>query len=228
MLTLDPGTYNMTLFNTNMEELYHTPVTVLKGKSVTYTQAGKYVQTFRVSGLPMGDTWYVNITGNPSSGPIHGDSYVTVLNNGTYSYTVQSVNRIYHSIQSSFKINGSNSEINLTFSKVTYSLHIIATGLPSNVTWGVSLNGTGYDAFNSILPISLPNGTYHFVVIVPAYFTSNITQFNTTIMGMNHSVFLAFKENKTSSSFNFNATNIIFIVIVVSVISLIVFVVRRR
>ncbi len=227
ILTLAPGNYSLSLLDIAGNKLCNKSIDIEAGKTVLYAQSGIYIETFTMSNLPVGDTWYVNFTDGSQSGLIHGDSYEIALQNGTYYYTIISANRQYHSIQGTFKVNGTNSEITKTFTEVKYDLNITATGLPSDVTWGVSLNGTDYDSFNSALSISLPNGTYHFVVLVPQYFTSSMGHFNVTIYGTNQSMSLTFKENKTSSS-SFSIVNIIFIVIVISVVSIVVFVLRRR
>lgn len=227
ILALAPGNYSLSLLDTAGNKLCNKSIDMEAGRTVLYAQSGIYIETFKMSNLPVGDTWYVNFTDGSQSGPIHGDSYEIALQNGTYYYSIISANRQYHSIQGTFKVNGTNSEITKTFTEVKYDLNITATGLPGNVTWGVSLNGTDYDSFNSVLSISLANGTYHFVVLVPQYFTSSMGHFNVTIYGMNQNMSLTFKENKTSSS-SFSIVNIIFIVIVISVVSIVVFVLRRR
>jgi hypothetical protein len=89
-------------------------------KSVAFSLV-KYTVTFTESGLPSGATWYVNITGQPSSGPISGTSYLASLSNGSYSYTITTANKQYTTSQSSgsVTVNGASKSMSLTFTSTS-------------------------------------------------------------------------------------------------------------
>ena len=86
--------------------------------SVTFSLY-KYSVTFSESGLPTGDLWYVNITGeSTSSGPMSLNSMYSVsLMNGSYEYISDSSEAGYVTIQSTnkFNVNGTDKSINIDF-----------------------------------------------------------------------------------------------------------------
>jgi len=126
-----------------------------------------YRVTFTESGLPSG-YWYVNITGQPSSGPIPSSqaSYSVFLPNGTYSFTVSTGNKEYKPIPSSgsFTVNGASVSESITFSEVTYTVTFTESGLPSGTQWSVTLNGTTKSSTTNTISFTEPNGTYSFSI----------------------------------------------------------------
>ena len=129
-----------------------------------------YKVTFEESDLPSGSTWYVNITDQqPSpikSGPITGNSYAINLINGTYSYTVVSINRGYAPLRTlnTFNVSGSDESVHTSF----YTAYIVTfkeSGLSSGTDWYVLVSGQPASGTISgdIFTINLPNGTYTYV-----------------------------------------------------------------
>ncbi|MEM3862292.1 MAG: S53 family peptidase, partial [Thermoplasmatales archaeon] len=92
---------------------------------VTFTSTSvlTYKVEFIESGLPSGN-WYVNITGQQSSGPIPSSqlTYSIYLPNGSYSYSVSTGNNLYKPSPSSgsFTVNGVPVSMSISFSEVTY------------------------------------------------------------------------------------------------------------
>ncbi len=142
----------------------------MNGVSVTETitfNLATYNVSFSESGLPSGTKWYVNLT--------NGQTYSSTTNtitfqepNGTYDYTVSTVNKEYSPTPSSGSLNvsGKNVNQNVVFNLVTYYAIFTETGLPSNVTWYVNISNNGiseHSDLNNIL-ISLPNGTYYYKI----------------------------------------------------------------
>ena len=125
----------------------------------------KYTVTFNETGLPSGTTWYANITGQPGSGAITGSSYTVSLINGSYSYTVQSQGKLYHSSPGSFTVKGSPVPESVTFSEVKYTITFMESDLPSG-TWYVNLsNGMKSGAITgSTYSFSLINGSYSYTI----------------------------------------------------------------
>jgi len=122
---------------------------------------------FEESGLPANTTWYVNISSVGSSGPITGASYSIALPNGTYSYTIATVNKNYAPSPSSgtFTVNGANVSQSITFSLVTYTVTFTESGLPTGTTWYVNLsNGKTFSSSTNTISFSEPNGTYLYTV----------------------------------------------------------------
>ncbi len=128
--------------------------------------SSRYNVTFTETGLPSGTTWYVNLT--------NGNSYNTTSStiafnetNGTYNYTISTVNKIYRpdSYAGAFTINGSNVSQAIAFKEVTYKATFTETGLPSGTTWYVNLtNGNSYNTTSSTIAFNETNGTYKYTV----------------------------------------------------------------
>jgi hypothetical protein len=127
-----------------------------------------FAVTFTQSTLPQGIGWYVNISGQSSSGQIESQSYTADLMNGTYTYTVASSNRIYSPSQyaGSVSVNGAPVPVQLSFSLVTYKVTFSETGLPSAAPWWVNLTGqqSSGPIYGSLYSVVLDNGTYAYTI----------------------------------------------------------------
>ena len=120
---------------------------------------------FTESGLPSGVAWYVNVSGQPSSGPQTSSSYSSSLPNGSYKFTVFTPDREYKpSYSGSFTVKGKAVSLSVLFSLVTYSVTFTETGLPSGTLWNLTINGTVEPSSGSQLTIPLPNGSYPFTI----------------------------------------------------------------
>lgn len=138
---------------------------------ITFSKA-VYPVTFRETGLASG-YWYVNVTGQLSSGPISSSqsSYSTSLSNGSYSYTVSSGNKSYTpSYIGSFSVNGASVIESITFTAATYTVTFTETGLPSGSLWGVTLNGSARTSTSTTLAFSsIPMGSYYYSATSSGY-----------------------------------------------------------
>ena len=123
--------------------------------------------TFTETGIPSNTVWFVNLTNGPDSGPITGSSYSFSLTNGSYTYTIETMNKLYGPSPSpgSFTVNGAEASESIVFSLVKYPVTFSQTGIPSGA-WYVFIresNGTNYDAEGiqgTSYTIFLPNGSY--------------------------------------------------------------------
>ncbi len=177
---------------------YSGTVTVNGGSQtvgITFTQV-KYSVTFTETGLTSSTKWYVNITGQLSSGPIPSTitSYSVYLANGTYSYTVATGNKQYKplSYSGSFTVNGAAISQSITFSEVTYSITFSGIGLPLGTSWSLTLNGTTESSTNSTITFNEPNGSYPFQVLPPSGFSVSPLSGKLTVSGSNVSETLLF------------------------------------
>ena len=101
--------------------------------------------------------------------------------NGTYIYSITTSNRIYRYSANLgfFTVKGRSVSESVRFSRITYSITFIESGLPSGSTWYVDItgnNGTVYDSgaiTGSSYSFSLTNGTYSYTV-------GNISGYNTS------------------------------------------------
>ena len=98
-----------------------------------------YKTTFTESGLTSGTAWYVNLSNGQSfSGT--GTSISFSEPNGTYSYSIASVNKSLFSSGGSFTVNGNPISQSVTFSGAAYQVTFTETGLPSGTMWYVNLS----------------------------------------------------------------------------------------
>lgn len=186
-LSLPNGTYYYTVGSFN--KIYRansSSFTVNGGVTsihINFTEVFYYA-TFNETGIPPGTIWFVNITGvqNLSS---TGSSIIAMLVNGTYSYTVQSVNDTVLSPGGTLTVSGTNLTLNVKFTSDVYPVIFNEIGLPSGSAWYVNVS-SGQKLLASTDSTSLlePNGTYSYTISSAnkIYRTSNNTG-NFTVQG---------------------------------------------
>ncbi|MGC8995827.1 MAG: hypothetical protein ACP5JT_03995 [Thermoplasmata archaeon] len=168
------GTYNYTISTVNKD---YSP----SPSSGSFTVNGKdvkisisfilitYYAIFFENGLPNGTAWYINISSQGISQKSTSTLNVISLPNGTYHYTVASVNKSYYPIPNSgnITISGKNVYITIIFKLKTYNVTFKENGLPTGTYWYLNISGNGISTSlksnNYYINTSLPNGTYNFV-----------------------------------------------------------------
>jgi len=133
---------------------------------------------FTQSGLPVGPTWYVNLSGRASLSST-GASITILLPNGGYTYTIGTTDKQYAAPGGSITVSGTPVSVPVDFAIVTYSVVLDESGLPGaaypgpcsdtwyiNLTEGPSLFATICGAYTGEVGVevgtSLPNGTYNY------------------------------------------------------------------
>jgi len=191
------GTYSYTIGTTN--KIYAAPggsFAVNESSNITETVTFSkvtYITTFTEIGFLSGITWYANLTNGINSGPITGSAYSVNLTNGSYSYTIQTSNKIYSPSPSSgsFTVNGFTVYEYVTFSIITYHVILKESGLPvglaGEITW--YFNGTElsyYVTSSSNVSLFLSNGTYNnFIVTAPTNYYTTTPIFSFIVNGSN-------------------------------------------
>ena len=174
----------------------------LLSESITFNEV-LYSEAFTESGLPSGESWYVNLSNGISSGPITGSSYIFSLTNGSYTYTIASANKVYapNLTSGSFTVHGYPLSFDIKFIPVTYTVTFQETGLPSGTTWYVNItesNGTTYisgQITGSSYAFSLTNGSYTFTIATSdKIYESSILSGSFTINGSSLSKSITFSE----------------------------------
>lgn len=176
--TLTNGTYSYSISSANKD---FAPVTysgsfVISGKSlsinVSFTSV-LFSVTFSETGLPSGTPWYVNITGEPSSGPIYGLSFLISLMNGSYSFSVSNTSKYYTSdYEGAVNVYGGTAAKSIQFTHYSY---IHGTVTPANAT--LEINGKSVDLSSGSFNVTVPAGSYELVATLNGYYTSysNVT-----------------------------------------------------
>jgi YVTN family beta-propeller protein len=187
-----------------------------------------YTVTFTESGLPSGTSWYVNITGQTSSGPITSSTYTASLINGTYSYTVSTSDKTYSPSPSSgsFTVNGGSVSKSVSFPLVKYTVTFTESGLPSGTSWSVTFNGTTESSTTNTITFTAANGTYSYSIGSVSGYTVSPSSGNITVNGKNISRDTIFTASSGISSTELYA--IIGAVIAVAVIGSVVAITRKR
>ncbi|MFI5418815.1 MAG: hypothetical protein ACHQ2Y_07985 [Candidatus Lutacidiplasmatales archaeon] len=125
------------------------------------------------TGLPSGTEWSVLLNGsrlNSSGSIIHFS-----LPDGTFEFTPFADGYDATPASGSVTMNGTNQTLPVSFTAVrTYSIIFDESGLPAGTPWGVSIGGQtqGSRSAVAIFP-SEPNGSYPFIVLPVAGYTSN-------------------------------------------------------
>ena len=161
------GTFNYSVSTQNKEYSAHGGSFKVDGLSVTETlrfAEVNYTVLFNETGLQAGTDWYVNITGEQTSGKITGTSFSIKLPNGTYDFNISSTTKLYHSSRGSFEVEGKQVKLNVEFSKEVYNITFEERGLPADSAWYVNLTGmpSSVSITSAEYSIFLPNGTYSF------------------------------------------------------------------
>lgn len=150
-----------------------------------------YQVSFAEYSLPLGATWYVNVSGQPSLSAVVSISSGTTLSanltNGSYSYTAESNVQYFVAPGAPFNVSGTPLAFNVLYGLQPgiYEVIFLETGIAGGTNWSVTYNGTTQTAFapNSVSFYTV-NGTFHFSITPVPTYTSNITEGNLTIQGM--------------------------------------------
>lgn len=167
---LDAGSYtfqvvNATGYASNPYTDLLTIVSTNLTQSITFTG---YSATFTESGLPAGDTWYVNLSNQPglsesSTGQKLSGTSVSLSThepNGTYAFSYQTSDKRYQGGTGTFTVNGASITEDVTFSAVLYYLNFTDINKPKAVEWGVNVSGAIKTGYGNI-SFQLVNGTYY-------------------------------------------------------------------
>ena len=167
-LTIYPGTYSVEIYNDATGQVTSLGNHTFSAGTAYSLAASVYEVEFREIGLPLGSVWYVNVTGQSSSGPISGSTYFIALANGSYTYSITSVNKNYYLTSSTGSLTVAGIAIieTIHFLEKTYQVTFIEQGLPSGQSWYVNL--TNGDSFGPVTSPSfmanLSNGSYSYYV----------------------------------------------------------------
>ncbi|MCL4308054.1 MAG: YncE family protein [Candidatus Thermoplasmatota archaeon] len=130
--------------------------------SVVFAQV-TYPVTFTESGLPAGVEWWVNLTSGGSFAST-AESMTFAEPNGSYFYTVATVDKSYEAAGGTFAVRGAEASASVAFARVTYPVTFTETGLPSGTSWSVTVNGTTQSTVGSTIRFVEPNGTYAYSI----------------------------------------------------------------
>lgn len=158
------------VFDSSNQNMYSQDLAALGGKYSdgvhVYSTLKVYPVTFSENGLPAGSMWYVNVSGQASSGPISaGSTYTVELSNGMHSYTIGTGNKIFSSPGSAVTVSGAPMLVTASFSPVTYNVTFTESGLPAGTEWYVNISGSSsLHSTAASISVELQNGTYTYTL----------------------------------------------------------------
>jgi hypothetical protein len=209
------------------------------------TVVAEFLVTFDESSLPVGVTWYANITGEPSlttTVTASGLSSAPIsLGNGTFTFavTTNSASWVWNdsTTGTSFQVSGAPRTIALQFSQVVvapqYAVTFSETGLPSGDRFTVLVDDQNLtEVAPSTLVIHLVNGTYTFTVVNDPPYDANRTSGSVVVHGLAVTVAIAFAQaspSPTTSSASFPWVWVLGgVVVVVALLALLLLLAGRR
>lgn len=144
-----------------------------------------YNLTFVESGLPLGTMWNVTLDDETLSST--NSTVMFKVKDGVYNYTIPGVNGVDSSIPTgTVTVNGSDVKVLVRFLVMT-QFTFLEQGLPPGSNWSVWIDGSYYNSSSGIITVSLPNGTYSFVVFLPSGYgaspaTGKVTWSNSLVL----------------------------------------------
>jgi hypothetical protein len=164
------GTYGYTVATANKEYAAAGGSYTVAGAAVGETAAFSpvtYAVTFTESGLPSGTTWSVTLNGSTQSASTASIAFAE--KNGTFAYSIGVVSGYVPGTSSgSVTVTGAAVPVAVSFTQVTYSVVFSESGLPSGLTWRVTLGGSPQSLFTDGSTDSLtfvePNGSFAYSV----------------------------------------------------------------
>ncbi len=141
-----------------------------------------YEVSFEETGLLDGVTWSVTFNGVTQSAYFVFLDFTAV--NGTYAYTVSPIAG-YHTANYSGNVTVAGSDVTVVvpWVRLTYNVSFVESGLPSETSWSVTLNGTASSTTSSTILFAVANGTYPWSVGSVAGYTANVTAGTVVVEG---------------------------------------------
>ena len=169
--------------------------------NITLTNVS-YDVVFHESGLLSGNAWGIKFNGTDDN--TTSTSLTFIEKNGSYPFTVI-ISKLYNSNVSSGYANISGKSVNLYigFTYHAFNITFSEVGLPSDVQWSMTINGTVYYSNvsdSNILLFQAKAGSYDGIVNNASYYIPVTKYFNFTISGnaqytIDYGIILTFIES---------------------------------
>ena len=123
-----------------------------------------YEIAFAEYGLPSGTAWSVKLNGTIRSSTT---SIITFVEpNGTYSYSITPISGYRaSSFSGTIFVYGSNVNVSISFTRITYSVTFKEEGLPYGTSWYVNIsNGQSFIGTGTTITFNETNGSYLYTI----------------------------------------------------------------
>lgn len=192
-VSLINGTYSFQILNVGSKVAMPTggQVTISgSGLSKNLTFVTGYKATFTESSLPSGTSWFIN-SWNYTQSTL--TNQITLLfPSGDFNYTVKSGDPNYYGSSGNFSVNGAPASISVKFTRGTFNVTFLESGLPAGQKWSVTTGNRTVDSTNISLNFSLPGGQYSFSIPPSGQFIGNYTAVTMNTDGMNKTLEINF------------------------------------
>ncbi|MCI4321122.1 MAG: thermopsin family protease [Thermoplasmata archaeon] len=191
-LTLPPGAFEVELWlNGSVQAWANVSLVAGEFRAIQLNPFAYFPVTFRSSNLPSGIPWSVSLGGQNLTGT--GAVLTTAARNGSYTYLVGGVPgyqlaNYFGSVQ----VAGGALEVDLVWVQTVYQVTFVAQNFVANTSWNVTVDGQLLSSTSSSLLVTLPNGTFAFVVGVSAGVSVTPSADNLTVAGANTVAYVAF------------------------------------
>jgi hypothetical protein len=191
-LTLPPGPFAVELWlNGSAQAWANVTLTAGEFRSIQLNPFAYFPVTFRSTNLPNGIPWSVNLGGAVLSGT--GAVLTGAARNGTYAYSVSGVPGYQlANYTGSVQVVGGALEVDLVWVQTVYQVSFVAQNFLDGTTWNVSVGRQLVSTSSSSLVVTLPNGTFDYVVGVPAGVAATPSESNVTVAGGDTTASVAF------------------------------------
>ena len=163
----------------------HQAITFVTGYSVTFSETG----------LTSGKSWTVTLGGTPMSSTT--STVVFSEANGTYAFVIASISGFAASPASgNVTVHGTAVTQAIVFTAVTtYDVTFTESGLPSPISWTVTLAGTPQSSSTTTITFSETNGSYAYSVGAVTGYTATPSSGTVPVSGMAASVTITFAKS---------------------------------
>jgi len=195
------GNYWSNYSGTGSDGIGSTPYKV-NGTSVDYLPLTSrwegYMITFVETGLPIGTAWSVTL----GSSTVSSETQTVAFNPDaaqhiTQVYTVARISGyVVSKSNGQITLNGTDQVITLAFTPVTYNMTFTETGLPSGVTWSVTVGSQKLSSSSSSINFLLSNGTYNYTIGTVTGYHTNTATGSFQINAAGKSIDVSFAQNK--------------------------------
>ncbi len=148
---------------------------------------------FKETGLPVGKTWVVNMSGSVRSST--GTNISFNMPYGSYYYSISNSAQI-RTYPSTGTVDLGSPMVNISvyFSNSTYNVSFVQKGLSAGSLWSVILNGTTQNSTSTYINFSLHIGNYPFKIPVQSGYSPLQPTGNVTVTDRNLTVQVVFKK----------------------------------
>ena len=161
-----------------------------------------YTVTFSETGLSPGVHWSVTFDGKTRKTTASSIEFVGIKN-GSYSYSIGTVAGYVNApVSGTVSVRGAAASVSVTFAGKgtgSYSVEFRKSGLPSGLTWAVTLHGVTKSKTGLLISFTKPSGEYSFSVQSPPGYTADPSSGSVTVVGASVDVTIHFSRSPASS-----------------------------